>query len=143
MPMILHGGIFVPSNIELPALNQRIFLTLLLGSPDAPHKQARTREANSQFATLTRVIWLYNNPNDSPGSGRRGYGLQLESDDDSIQSLFETLIAEQQRDAPENPTSEGEDTRAAKKGEDLEKRAKQGTALKERTGSQNEPCLTF
>lgn len=93
MPIITDGGIFVPSESDLPSLMARVFLILKLPTLD--------REA----AISGRVIWLNPNP---PRAGRyhkRGYGLQMTSGSEEVGKLIEGLLIEDEQDTEGRTTS--------------------------------------
>lgn len=81
MPFISGGGLFVPSNEELPVLGQEFFVTLSM-----------PRLALEE-ATLGQVVWLREHGDPDPQRGRRGFGLQLRTSDHRLHSQLESLLA--------------------------------------------------
>ena len=95
MPAILQGGLFVPSEAALPALNERVFLTLKL------------TPVGKEYVTLARVIWLHPNPGKTSGPCRRGYGLQFETENEGLSLILEGLLEDDEKNATVAKDSKG------------------------------------
>ena len=116
MPAILQGGLFVPSEATLPALNERVFLTLKL------------TPISKEYVTLARVIWLHSNPGRASGPCRRGYGLQFETENEGLSLLLEGLLENNEEDQKSEKGENGE------RSERSEKKATGNTSAEARTG---------
>jgi|GEM_PF-4412797 len=88
IPVIQNGGLFVPSNEQLPELGTSLFLKLQL--PDS-------KEA---VASTAKVVWLNENPGQIHREIKRGYGVQLaaETGDDGIRASIEDLLMHAEED---------------------------------------------
>ena len=82
MPAIMHGGLFIPSNDRLPEMGSCVLIILSLP------------EFEGSLAVLGRVIWLNANPAPTPGTAKRGYGVQFAIESSEPQSSIDALLAD-------------------------------------------------
>lgn len=84
MPMFINDCLFIPSD-ELPALRQRIFLTINI--PDS----------NEEIAVIAKVVWLNSSPRGIKGLDKKGYGIQFENGAEEMERIIERSVEHQAR----------------------------------------------